>query len=76
MNYLNRLSLFVKIANVENAAESTRLIAQTSLRNVLGTIDLSEILSNREDVSQHLREILKEATCRNTNQKLELKNFF
>ncbi len=52
----------ISIANVENAQESTRLLAQTSLRNVLGTISLSEILSNRESVSSCMREILDEAT--------------
>lgn len=52
----------ISIANVENAQESTRLLAQTSLRNVLGTNSLSEILSNREAVSICMREILDEAT--------------
>jgi erythrocyte band 7 integral membrane protein len=52
----------ISIANVENAQESTRLLAQTSLRNVLGTNSLSEILSNREAVSICMREILDDAT--------------
>jgi erythrocyte band 7 integral membrane protein len=52
----------ISIANVENAQESTRLLAQTSLRNVLGTNSLAEILSNREAVSLCMREILDEAT--------------
>jgi erythrocyte band 7 integral membrane protein len=47
---------------VENSQESTRLLAQTSLRNVLGTISLAELLSNREAVSCRMREILDEAT--------------
>jgi hypothetical protein len=34
----------VSISNVENAQESTHLLAQTSLRNVLGTRLLSELL--------------------------------
>ena len=52
----------ISIANVENSQESTRLLAQTSLRNVLGTISLAELLSNREAVSCRMREILDEAT--------------
>jgi erythrocyte band 7 integral membrane protein len=52
----------ISIANVENAQESTRLLAQTSLRNVLGTNSLSEILSNREAVSICMKEILDDAT--------------
>ena len=70
MHFLNRFCLVyyrvfnpvVSIANVENAQESTRLLAQTSLRNVLGTNSLAEILSNREAVSKCMREILDDAT--------------
>lgn len=52
----------VSIANVENAQESTHLLAQTSLRNVLGTCLLSELLSDRGSVSNLMRECLDEAT--------------
>ncbi|CAF0954714.1 unnamed protein product [Rotaria sordida] len=52
----------VSIANVENAQESTHLLAQTSLRNVLGTRLLSEILCDRGAVSNLMRECLDDAT--------------
>jgi hypothetical protein len=52
----------VSVANVEHAQESTRLLAQTSLRNVLGTRLLSELLSDRGAVSNSMRECLDEAT--------------
>ena len=52
----------VSISNVENAQESTHLLAQTSLRNVLGTRLLSELLSDRGAVSNFMRECLDEAT--------------
>ncbi|CAF0821813.1 unnamed protein product [Didymodactylos carnosus] len=52
----------ISVANVENAQESTRLLAQTSLRNVLGTRLLSELLSDRGAVSNYMRECLDEAT--------------
>ena len=52
----------VSVANVENAQESTRFMAQTSLRNVLGQKSLSEILSDRESVARMMRESLDEAT--------------
>jgi len=45
----------VSVANVENAHHSTRLLAQTTLRNVLGTRDLSEILSEREYISNSMQ---------------------
>ncbi len=52
----------ISVANVEYAQESTRLLAQTSLRNVLGTRLLSELLSDRVAVSNSMRECLDEAT--------------
>lgn len=52
----------VSISNVENAQESTHLLAQTSLRNVLGTRLLSELLCDRGAVSNLMRECLDEAT--------------
>jgi erythrocyte band 7 integral membrane protein len=52
----------VSISNVEDADASTRLLAQTTLRNVLGQKSLSEILSDREAVSQAIKECLHEAT--------------
>lgn len=41
----------VAITNVEDADRSTRLLAATTLRNVLGTKNLSEILSERDSIS-------------------------
>jgi len=45
----------VSVANVENAHHSTRLLAQTTLRNVLGTKNLSEILSERESIATSMQ---------------------
>jgi len=52
----------ISVANVENAHHSTRLLAQTSLRNILGTKNLHEILSDRESIAQAMQSILDEAT--------------
>ena len=41
----------ISVVNVENAARSTQLLAQTTLRNILGTKTLSEILTDRESIS-------------------------
>lgn len=41
----------VSVANVENAHHSTRLLAQTTLRNTMGTRPLHEILSERMTIS-------------------------
>uniref|UniRef100_A0A9J7XEI4 Stomatin (EPB72)-like 3b n=1 Tax=Cyprinus carpio carpio TaxID=630221 RepID=A0A9J7XEI4_CYPCA len=50
------------VANVTDADYSTRLLAQTTLRNVLGTKNLSEVLSDREGISQSMQMTLDEAT--------------
>jgi len=52
----------VSVANVENAHHSTRLLAQTTLRNILGTKNLHEILSDRESIAQSMQTVLDEAT--------------
>ena len=43
-------------------SHSTRLLAATTLRNVLGTKNLAEILSERESISHIMQTSLDEAT--------------
>ncbi|TNN75122.1 Erythrocyte band 7 integral membrane protein [Liparis tanakae] len=50
------------VANVSNAHSSTRLLAQTTLRNVLGTKNLAELLSDREGISLNMQASLDDAT--------------
>ena len=45
----------ISITNVEDANRSTRLLAATTLRNTLGTKNLSEILSDRENISHTMQ---------------------
>lgn len=45
----------MSIINVENAHTSTRLLAATTLRNVLGTKALSDLLSERESVASTMQ---------------------
>ncbi|RWS25365.1 band 7 protein-like isoform X2 [Leptotrombidium deliense] len=52
----------VAVTNVEDYGRSTRLLAATTLRNVLGTKNLSEILSEREVISHMIQSSLDEAT--------------
>ncbi|XP_053213751.1 band 7 protein AGAP004871-like isoform X1 [Panonychus citri] len=52
----------VSVANVENAHHSTRLLAQTTLRNMLGTHNLHEILSDRESISSSMQQYLDNVT--------------
>ncbi|VDN43096.1 unnamed protein product [Gongylonema pulchrum] len=41
----------ISVTNVEDASRSTKLLAQTTLRNILGTKTLAEMLSDREAIS-------------------------
>lgn len=45
----------ISVANVENAHHATRLLAQTTLRNILGTKSMSEILTDRESISKAMQ---------------------
>jgi regulator of protease activity HflC (stomatin/prohibitin superfamily) len=47
---------------VENFRLATSLLAQTTLRDVLGQIDLDDLLSKREDLNKRLQEILDRHT--------------
>lgn len=46
----------MSITSVEDSSKSTRLLAATTLRNVLGTKNLSEILADREHIS-HIMQV-------------------
>ncbi|XP_034048814.1 erythrocyte band 7 integral membrane protein isoform X2 [Thalassophryne amazonica] len=50
------------VANISNADAATRLLAQTTLRNVLGTKNLAEILSDREEIAHNMQSTLDDAT--------------
>lgn len=50
------------ITKVENFLKATSLIAQTTLRSVIGQAELDELLSQREKVNQHLQEIIDHQT--------------
>lgn len=50
------------IVKVENFLKATSLIAQTTLRSVIGQAELDELLSQREKVNQRLQEIIDRQT--------------
>lgn len=45
----------ISVTNVEDASRSTKLLAQTTLRNILGTRTLAEMLSDRENISHQMQ---------------------
>jgi regulator of protease activity HflC (stomatin/prohibitin superfamily) len=50
------------IIKVENFLKATSMIAQTTLRSVIGQAELDELLSQREKINQHLQEIIDHQT--------------
>lgn len=52
----------LSVTAVENAAGSTRLLAQTTLRNHLGMKTLAGILTDRDEIANGMLAILDEAT--------------
>jgi len=53
--YYHVFNAVISVVNVTNVHYATRLLAQTTLRNVLGTKNLSEILSDRENISHFMQ---------------------
>jgi len=50
------------VANVDDYSGSAQLLAATTLRNVLGTRNLGDILSDREAIAREMQEGLDQAT--------------
>ncbi|CAF3951061.1 unnamed protein product [Rotaria magnacalcarata] len=52
----------ISVTNVKNTQYATQLLAQTSLRNILGTKSLQEILTDREAIAASMQSHLDEGT--------------
>ncbi|MEO0246600.1 MAG: slipin family protein [candidate division WOR-3 bacterium] len=50
------------VVEVENYAYATSQIAQTTLRSVLGEVELDELLAKREELNHRLQKIIDEQT--------------
>ena len=60
--YYNIKDPMAAILNVERYAESTKLLAATTLRNMLGTKTLMQILEQKEEMAKLMKETLDDAT--------------
>ena len=60
--YYKISSPLAAVCNVNDYAKSTKLLASTTLRTILGTKNLSEILSDRDNIATDLLSQLDHAT--------------
>ncbi|XP_044925508.1 stomatin-like protein 3 [Mustela putorius furo] len=60
--YYRIYSAVSAVANVNDVHQATFLLAQTTLRNVLGTQTLSQILAGREEIAHSIQTLLDDAT--------------
>ena len=50
------------VAKVENYSKATYLVAQTTLRSIVGQHELDELLSQRDRINQQLQQVIDETT--------------
>lgn len=48
----------ISVTNIKDAPKATKLLAQTTLRNVLGAHTLAEMLSERESISDQMQVVI------------------
>jgi regulator of protease activity HflC (stomatin/prohibitin superfamily) len=60
--YFRVIDPVAAVVKVENFLKATSLIAQTTLRSVLGQAELDELLAHREKINQTLQEIIDRQT--------------
>ena len=60
--YFRIIDPIASVVKVENYLKATSLIAQTTLRSVLGQADLDDLLAHRDKINQTLQEIIDRQT--------------
>lgn len=60
--YYNIRNPMAAVCNVSDYSKSTRLLSATTLRNILGTKTLSELLSERDTIAKDLKSMIDTAT--------------
>lgn len=50
------------VVNIQNFLMATSQISQTTLRNVIGQVELDELLAEREKINRELKQIIDEST--------------
>ncbi|HEX2156006.1 MAG TPA: SPFH domain-containing protein, partial [Actinomycetes bacterium] len=62
VTYFNVVDPVRSVVAIENYRQGTSEIAQTTLRSILGQVDLDELLIKRDDINQRLQQIIDQLT--------------
>jgi len=62
VTYFNVVDPVRSVIAIENHVMGTFQIASTTLRSILGQVDLDELLVNRDEINQRLQQIIDEVT--------------
>jgi len=62
VTYFNVTDPVNAIVNVQDYLFATSQVAQTTLRSILGQVELDELLVNRDDINDRLQQIIDELT--------------
>lgn len=68
--YIRIFDATMATVNVSDAYQSTRLLAATTLRNVLGTRLMAELLTDRESIASNMKVLI----CRTLHNTVLKKN--
>lgn len=62
VTYFNVVEPINAVVEIENYAYGTSQIAQTTLRSIIGQVDLDDLLVKRDDINAQLQQIIDEVT--------------
>ncbi|MQA86001.1 MAG: slipin family protein [Streptosporangiales bacterium] len=62
VTYFNVVDPVRSVVSVEDHVRASSQIAQTTLRSILGQIDMDELLAKRDEINQRLQQIIDQAT--------------
>jgi regulator of protease activity HflC (stomatin/prohibitin superfamily) len=62
VTYFNVIEPVNAIVNVQNYLFATSQVAQTTLRSILGQVELDELLINRDEINERLQNIIDDLT--------------
>ncbi len=62
VSYFNVVDAVRAVIAIEDYIQGTAQVAQTTLRSIIGQVDLDDLLVNRDEINQRLQQIIDELT--------------